>query len=91
MNKQQAIEMVNNNLSSIFTKQDVIDLLNKIEGDTSVESVIEKVVGVFDRLGSDIVDLDSAELELYGNEVHVNSVDVDVDKVVKHIRQALLS
>ena len=89
MNKQQAIEMVNNNLSSIFTKQDVIDLLNKIEGDTSVESIIEKVEGVFDMLGSDFVDLDSAEYELNGNTIELISVDADINKILYRIKQSL--
>lgn len=81
--------MVNNNLSSIFTKQDVIDLLNKIEGDTSVESIIEKVEGVFDMLGSDFVDLDSAEYELNGNTIELISVDADINKILYRIKQSL--
>jgi hypothetical protein len=43
-----------------------------------------------DRNSSDLVDLDTAELELtYDNRIELNSVDVDISEIMSHVSAAL--
>lgn len=88
MNKQQAIEQVSNNISSIFTKQDVLDLLNKIEdGGYTISYILDKVESAFDYMSSsDIVDTDSACFSLDGDRIVLDGIEVYVKDIMRTIR-----
>jgi hypothetical protein len=96
MNKQQAIEKVNGMLPSLvlFTQEQVLEIINEIKAEQTALSrdLIEKIIIEYNDAFlnvvryqldfEDIVDTDSAEFELYGNEIQLSSVDVDSRKVV---------
>ena len=79
-----AIELVNQSTGSLFTKQDVIDILNRIE-DKPTEHEIDfskfKEL-LFEEFGNtcwdeDIVDKDSADFRLSWKEIELDSIEID--------------
>jgi hypothetical protein len=96
MNKTQAIEKVNGMLPSLvlFTQEQVVEIINEIKAEQAELSrqLIERIIIEYNDLlfnvirreidFEDVVDTDSAEFELYGNEIQLSSVDVDSRKVV---------
>jgi hypothetical protein len=92
MKKELVLQSVQNSVSSIFSKEDVIKLINSIEGGGRVISVydiegaINKVISWADNNESDIVDFDSVEFELaYNNKIEVTSVPLQLE----NLREAL--
>ena len=92
---EQAVVKVNECMSSVFTKEDVLNLLQSIEMKkenlvtkemlvTFVTDYIEKQVEQLDYI-RDILDLSSAEFELNGNEITLESVDVDTRDLTRNI------
>jgi len=88
MTKQQAVENVTNSISSIFSKEDVINLINSIkdEGTNPTKIIVdlkEKVLNTINSLSSDdIVDIHSVELELdYTRTINVSSVEITTDNL----------
>lgn len=87
MTKQQAVENVTNSISSIFSKEDVIKLINSIEDTQSkdifniLQDLRSKVCNKISNASSeDIVDFDSAELEMdYNRTVNLQSIDIRMD------------
>jgi hypothetical protein len=96
MNKTQAIEKVNGMLPSLvlFTQEQVVEIINEIKAEQTALSrdLIEKIITEYNDAFlhvvrfqldfEDVVDTDSAEFELYGNEIQLTSVDVSSRKVV---------
>ena len=92
-NIQQAVASVRNAPSSIFTKEDVVKLLESIKveeervGLTTAqieqlcESILDQIKGNVSDIGSDAVDTDSAEFELNGNEISLYCVDLDTREI----------
>ena len=92
MTKEFVLQLVENSGSSIFTKEDVIKLINSVEGGGRVISVddieraIDKVISWADNNESDVVDFDSVEFELaYNNKIEVTSVPLQLE----NLREAL--
>lgn len=104
-NIQQAVASVENAFPSIYTKDDVIKLLNSIEiqapepksgilTQTQIEDLCSRI---FDQVkenadgldSSDVVDTDSAEFELYGNEISVTSVDIDTRMIARNVTEGI--
>ena len=99
-NIQQAVASVENAFPSIYTKDDVIKLLNSIEieapkGTAKIDKQIVKDLSeaIMDELRSnvgnlgcsEVCDLSSAEFELYGNEIQLSSVDIDTDEITRNV------
>jgi len=97
-NIQQAVASVQNAFPSIYTKDDVVKLLESIEIDSSgkgtftreqisvlVERLIEEVKSNVSRLDSDCIDRSSAEFSLNCNEIELDSVDFDTSEVNDNI------
>jgi hypothetical protein len=99
-NLQDTVASVQNAPSSIFTKDDVLNLLNGIEipkeavinplTDFQIRSLIEKITDAItsnaDDLNSDCIDTDSAEFSLnYDNRVELDSVGFDSGRVVDQV------
>ena len=92
MTKEFVLQLVENSASSIFSREDVIKLINSVEGGGRVISVddieraIDKVISWADNNESDIVDFDSVEFELaYNNKIEVTSVPLQLE----NLREAL--
>ena len=89
----QAITNVNECMSSVFTKEDVVNLLRNLEVKSNklskldlvdfVTSYVETQVEQLDA--GDILDLSSAEFDLNGNEITLESVDVDTRDLTRNI------
>jgi len=89
-NIQQAISAVESAYPSLFTKEDVIKLLNSIDLDSAaapstdgidVDELVDRVqslIGNYDS--SDIVDYEDVSFSLnYDNRIELDSVNVDLD------------
>ena len=92
MKKEFVLQLVENSASSIFSREDVIKLINSVEGGGRVISVddieraIDKVISWADNNESDVVDFDSVEFELaYNNKIEVTNVPLQLE----NLREAL--
>jgi hypothetical protein len=93
MKKEFVLQLVENSASSIFSREDVIKLINSVEAGSSrkitvddIERAIDKVISWADNNESDIVDFDSVEFELsYNNKIEVTSVPLQLE----NLREAL--
>ena len=91
--KENAIASVQNSVSSIFSKDDVLFLLNSIEVGSSrkittydIGRAIDQTISWMENNERDVVELDSAEFEIsYHNQLEVTNVPINVD----NIREAL--
>ena len=91
--KENVIIAVQNSVSSIFSKEDVINLINSIEEGggrvittNDIERAIDKVISWADNNESDVVDFDSVEFELsYDNRIEVTNVPLQLE----NLREAL--
>jgi hypothetical protein len=89
MKKDLVLHQVKHSVSSIFTKDDVINLINSIEEGSSrkittddINRAIDKVVNYMDRDQREIFDFDNAELELnYDNRIECVGVPINTDAV----------
>jgi hypothetical protein len=94
ISKSEALELVTDSISSIFTKHDVLELINRIDAesnDVSNLSELKEFLADYlsDALGSDSVDLDSAEFELDGNTITLTNVEVDTYSIESAVRDAI--
>jgi hypothetical protein len=92
MKKEFVLQLVENSASSIFSREDVIKLINSVEGGGRVISVedieraIDRVINWAGDNESDVVDFDSVEFELsYDNRIEVSNVPVQLE----NLREAL--
>ena len=92
MKKVNVLESVQNSVSSIFSKEDVINLINSIEGEgrvitvTEIGAAIDRLVDSLENNEDEIVDTDSVEFSIaYDNRIEVDRVRVNFD----YIREAL--
>ena len=91
--KENAIAQVTSSVSSIFTKEDVLFLINSIEESSSkkistfdIGRAIDRTIDWIENNERDILELDSAEFEIsYNNQLECTSVPMNVDC----IREAL--
>ncbi len=89
--KQNAIAQVENSVSSIFSKEDVINLINSIEVGSSrkittddISRAIENTVRWMEREQSEFLDMNRAEFELnYDNRIELVGVPIDVDNITE--------
>ena len=92
MKKEFVLQLVENSASSIFSREDVIKLINSVEGGgriisvDDIERAIDRVISWADNNTTDIVDYDSVDLELsYDNKVEVSHVPLQLE----NLREAL--
>lgn len=91
--KENAIASVQSSVSSIFSKEDVINLINSIEEGSSrkittddIERAIDQTISWIENNSRDVVDLENAEFEIeWGNKIACTDVPINVDE----IREAL--
>lgn len=99
MTIEQTVAAVQNAPGSMYTREDVISLLNKLEipkatsgvlTQTQIEELCHKI---FDHVkenaenldSDDVCDKESAEYELYGNEINLTSVDIDTRHIANNV------
>ena len=89
--KENVIAQIQDSISSIFSKQDVINLINSIEDKnritvTDIGAAIDKLVDSLERNSQDVIDLTNVEFSInYDNKIQVDSIGLDFD----YIREAL--
>ena len=89
MKKELILQSVQNSVSSIFSKEDVINLINSIEEGSGrkisvndIQRAIDKVVDCFERDTEEIVDYTSVEFNIsYDHRIEVESVGLNLDYV----------
>ena len=100
MKKQEAITKVNECISSVFTKDDVIRLIEQIEEGNNValtETQIDEISANIKRElinmnTEDIVDFDSVEFDIeYGNRIQLHNIDVNYSNIEEAVEGELRS
>jgi hypothetical protein len=95
MKKLEVIKQVQECVSSVFSKEDVIKLINKIEGGLNEDLALEMkkqistlIMNIDERK---LIDLDSAEFELsYNNTIELSSVNIDLDLITDIVEEVLM-
>jgi len=95
MKKLEVIKQVQECVSSVFSKEDVIKLINKIEGGLNEDLALEikkqistLIMNIDERK---LIDLDSAEFELnYNNTIELSSVNIDLDLITDIVEEVLM-
>ena len=93
----QSILAVENNLGSVFTKEDVLELLKNIEQETNLtdeqrENIISDIVQQIEYEGDNIIDKDSVRLEIdSSNYVTIDRLDIDYDMIRNAVRDVILN
>ena len=89
MKKELVLHQVQHSVSSIFTKEDVINLINSIELGSSrkitpydIGRAIDNVIDWIENNQRDLIDFSSAEFELsYNNVVELVNVELDAEEL----------
>ena len=95
MRKQDVLNRVLNSESSIFSKDDVVRLIESLDETTNITvtdigAAIDRVIDTLTRMGDDLLDLSTAEFDLNGNEIQLVSVDVDLDCIREELEDKLM-
>jgi len=97
---QEAVALVETSFPSIFSKEDVLKLLNSIQAQPTlpegfaeglVDKIAAKVHNKIDRYSTaKFVDYDSAEFEIdYNNKLTLTNVDIDTDEIRDAVNDAV--
>lgn len=93
----QSILAVEQNLGSVFTKEDVLELLKNIEQGTNLsdeqkESIISDIVQNLEYAEDNIVDKDSVRLDIdSSNYITIDSIAIDFDVIKNAVRDIILN
>lgn len=92
MKKQEAITQVNECISSVFSKEDVIKLIEQINNTPLDEQLIEDVLKGFNNkiyhIEDDIIDYSSAEFSIsYDNKLELECVSIDRDLIMDQLER----
>jgi hypothetical protein len=108
MNKQQTIELLQQQLPGFYSIEQVIKLINDIDVDETSQStaplsltedqfekIKEKIYYAIENCmgnmySDDLVNTDTAEFSLNGNEIQLDSVDVNTDEIADNINDAVV-
>jgi hypothetical protein len=96
MKKQEVLDRVLNSESSIFSKDDVVRLIEMVEGGTRTITVIDisdaldKALSEISHKSDDAIDRRSVEFELSGNEIYIESIDFDIDFIRDTLEEYLM-
>ena len=87
--KEQVIESVKGSISSIFSKEDVIAIINSIQQENELvkENLTDFILSELTNGRHDVIDLDSAEFDLNGNKISLDSVDLN-ERIVEEAIEA---
>jgi len=97
MKKLEAIKQVQECMSSVFSKEDVINLINKIDSENKFNEdlaleiknrIVRELMDIDERK---LMDFDSAEFELsYNNTIELTNVNIDLDLIANTIEEVLM-
>jgi hypothetical protein len=88
---EEAIAKVNDNFSSVFTKDDVISLLSGIKPEPKLTSELsEQIQNMIERCldynSNDLIDDGDITFEInYHNQIVANDIGLDVREIMQHI------
>lgn len=99
-NIQQAITAVGSSASSIFTREDVIKLLNNIDLESAaapspekfdVDELVDRVQTLIENYDtSDMVNYEDVELSIsYDHRIEIDNVNVDLDDLNTEVSAAI--
>ena len=96
MKKSETIKLVQECVSSVFSKEDVIKLINGIDSqfdEETVTNIKDQIIKKINSINShDLIDHDSAEFELnYKNTIEFSSVAINEDVIEDAIDGVLMS
>jgi hypothetical protein len=89
-------ESVVESISSIFTKEDVLKLIDSIEVSESSkvnfdEDFVDELMNLVESIESDVedieVDEDNVEFGLDGNRLYIESVDIEKSNIESNLRE----
>ena len=89
--KENAIAQVTSSVSSIFSKEDVLFLLNSVESGRlitvmDIQRAIDKTIDSLEMNCDDVVDKDNCEFEIsYNNQLQVTEVQINFDFIRESI------
>ena len=97
MNKKQTIELLEKQMPSFYSLEQVINIIkgidseNKLNEDLALEikkQISHLIMNIDERK---LIDYDSAEFELsYNNTIELNSVNIDLDLITDTIEEVLM-
>ena len=96
MKKQDVLDRVLNSESSIFAKDDVVRLIEMIEGDgrsitvTDIGAALESALNEINRNSDDVIDKHSAEFDINGNEIYISEISFDMDFIRDTLEEYLM-
>ena len=88
---EEAIAKVNDNFSSVFTKEDVISLLSGIKPESKLtpelsEQIQNQIERCLDNNSDDLIDTDQISFEInYSNTIEASDIYLDVRGIMSHI------
>jgi hypothetical protein len=91
MTKNQTIDLLKSQLPGFYSVEQVINLIEKIEDDSSrkittddISRAIENTVRWMEREQSEFLDINRAEFELnYDNRIELVGVPIDIDNITE--------
>ena len=91
MTKQEVINSINDNhLSSIYSKDDVLKLINAIDNDSMLIELKDLINNTIQNMDEDsIIDKREAEFSMDYNEVTLDSVEIYRDGISETIFEAV--
>ena len=96
MKKQDVLNRVLNSESSIFAKDDVVRLIEMIEGDgrtitvSDIGSALESALNEISRNSDDVIDKNRAEFDINGNEIYIVEIDFDMGFIRDTLEEHLM-
>jgi len=99
MKKEEIVKQLEEakTLTSQVDIDKVIALINQIEPETKsgltfedTQNILDKIERALDRNSDHLVDKGTAEFEInYGNTVELDRVDVDINEIMDHVKDAI--
>ena len=92
MTKVEVIKKVNESAGSLFTKQDVISLVNELELNVSgvdLETFKDRVLAIIDDADTDTIEIDQSNCNFEirnGNEIRIEDVSFDAEDYTDGIK-----
>lgn len=90
MTKLEVIKKVNESAGSLFTKQDVINLVNGLEvSGINLETFKERVLAILDDSDTSAIEVDqnNCSFEIRnGNEIKIEDIELDTDDYIRNIK-----
>jgi hypothetical protein len=106
MTKQQTVELLQKQLPGFYSVEQVINIIRDIDEmsepsaplsltedqlgdiDEQIHNAIDRCMG--NMYSDDLVNVDTAEFSLNGNEIQLDSVDVNTDEIADNIHSVVL-